>query len=358
MAIFNPIKWLLGFFSLDLGIDLGTANTLVNVRGKGIVINEPSWVAIDRRTREPQKIGAAAKAMVGRAPANMVTLRPLRDGVISEYDITQAMLEYFISKAHENSIVIFPHSRVVIGIPSGATEVEKRAVYDAAMSAGARECYMIQEPAAAAIGAGLPINEGFGNMIVDIGGGTTEVAVVSTGGIVISRSLRVAGDELDQDIIEYLRSKYNLFIGEQMAEKVKIAIGSAYPLKDEKTVDVRGRNLITGLPEAIEVSSIEIREALSSSVQVIIDTIKDALDECPPEILSDLMDNGICLAGGTSQLQGLAERLSNEIRVRVWVAEDPMTCVARGCGLVYDDMEMFEDLFVGIERDPYKNVPR
>ena len=195
-------------------------------------------------------------------------------------------------------------------------------------------------------------------MIVDIGGGTTEVAVVSTGGIVISRSLRVAGDELDQDIIEYLRSKYNLFIGEQMAEKVKIAIGSAYPLKDEKTVDVRGRNLITGLPEAIEVSSIEIREALSSSVQVIIDTIKDALDECPPEILSDLMDNGICLAGGTSQLQGLAERLSNEIRVRVWVAEDPMTCVARGCGLVYDDMEMFEDLFVGIERDPYKNAPR
>ena len=358
MAIFNPIKWLLGFFSLDLGIDLGTANTLVNVRGKGIVINEPSWVAIARRTREPQKIGAAAKAMVGRAPANMVTLRPLRDGVISEYDITQAMLEYFISKAHENSIVIFPHSRVVIGIPSGATEVEKRAVYDAAMSAGARECYMIQEPAAAAIGAGLPINEGFGNMIVDIGGGTTEVAVVSTGGIVISRSLRVAGDELDQDIIEYLRSKYNLFIGEQMAEKVKIAIGSAYPLKDEKTVDVRGRNLITGLPEAIEVSSIEIREALSSSVQVIIDTIKDALDECPPEILSDLMDNGICLAGGTSQLQGLAERLSNEIRVRVWVAEDPMTCVARGCGLVYDDMEMFEDLFVGIERDPYKNAPR
>lgn len=358
MAIFNPIKWLLGFFSLDLGIDLGTANTLVNVRGKGIVINEPSWVAIDRRTREPQKIGAAAKAMVGRAPANMVTLRPLRDGVISEYDITQAMLEYFISKAHENSIVIFPHSRVVIGIPSGATEVEKRAVYDAAMSAGARECYMIQEPAAAAIGAGLPINEGFGNMIVDIGGGTTEVAVVSTGGIVISRSLRVAGDELDQDIIEYLRSKYNLFIGEQMAEKVKIAIGSAYPLKDEKTVDVRGRNLITGLPEAIEVSSIEIREALSSSVQVIIDTIKDALDECPPEILSDLIDNGICLAGGTSQLQGLAERLSNEIRVRVWVAEDPMTCVARGCGLVYDDMEMFEDLFVGIERDPYKNAPR
>lgn len=356
MAFFNPIKWLLGLLSQDLGIDLGTANTLVNVRGKGIVINEPSWVAIDKRTREPLKIGAAAKAMVGRTPANMVTLRPLRDGVISEYDITQALLEYFISKAHENSVVLFPHSRVVIGIPSGATEVEKRAVYDAAMSAGARETYMVLEPAAAAIGAGLPVESESGNMIVDIGGGTTEVAIISTGGIVISRSLRVAGDELDQAIIEYVRSKYNLFIGEQMAEKVKIAIGSAYPLKEEKTVDVRGRNLITGLPEAIEISSIEIREALSSSLQVIVDTIKDALDEAPPEILSDLMDNGICLAGGTSQLQGMAERLTNEIRVRVWVAEDPMTCVARGCGMVLDDMELYENLLVGIERDPYTST--
>jgi len=350
---FNPINWLLGLFSLDIGIDLGTANTLVNVKGKGIVINEPSWVAIDKRTREPLKIGAAAKAMVGRAPANVVTLRPLRDGVISEYDITQAMLEYFIGRAHQHSIVPFPRPRVVVGIPSGATEVEKRAVYDAAMAAGAREAYMIHEPAAAAIGAGLPVNDGNGNMIVDIGGGTTEVAVISMGGIVISRSLRVAGDELDQDIIEYLRSKYNLFIGEQMAEKVKIAIGSAYPLKEEKTVDVRGRNLITGLPEAIEISSVEIREALSSSVQVIIDTIKDALDESPPEILSDLMDNGICLAGGMSQLQGLTERVANEVRVRVWRAEDPMTCVARGAGIVLDNLEEYEQLLVGIERDPY-----
>jgi rod shape-determining protein MreB len=304
------------------------------------------------------KIGAAAKAMVGRAPANVVTLRPLRDGVISEYDITQAMLEYFIGRAHQHSIVPFPRPRVVVGIPSGATEVEKRAVYDAAMAAGAREAYMIHEPAAAAIGAGLPVNDGNGNMIVDIGGGTTEVAVISMGGIVISRSLRVAGDELDQDIIEYLRSKYNLFIGEQMAEKVKIAIGSAYPLKDEKTVDVRGRNLITGLPEAIEVSSVEIREALSASVQVIIDTIKDALDESPPEILSDLMDNGICLAGGMSQLQGLAERVSNEVRVRVWVAEDPMTCVARGAGIVLDNLDEYEQLLVGIERDPYTSLTK
>ncbi len=353
---FNPINWLLGLFSLDIGIDLGTANTLVNVKGKGIVINEPSWVAIDKRTREPLKIGAAAKAMVGRAPANVVTLRPLRDGVISEYDITQAMLEYFIGRAHQHSIVPFPRPRVVVGIPSGATEVEKRAVYDAAMAAGAREAYMIHEPAAAAIGAGLPVNDGNGNMIVDIGGGTTEVAVISMGGIVISRSLRVAGDELDQDIIESLRSKYNRFIGEQMAEKVKIAIGSAYPLKEEKTVDVRGRNLITGLPEAIEVSSVEIREALSASVQVIIDTIKDALDESPPEILSDLIDNGICLAGGMSQLQGLAERVSNEVRVRVWVAEDPMTCVARGAGIVLDNLDEYEQLLVGIERDPYTSL--
>ena len=358
MAIFNPFKWIMGLLSLDLGIDLGTANTLVNVRGKGIVINEPSWVAIDKRTREPQKIGAAAKAMVGRTPANMVTLRPLRDGVISEYDITQAMLEYFITKAHENSIVIIPRSRVVVGVPSGATEVEKRAVYDAAMAAGAREAYMITEPAAAAIGAGLPVTEGIGTMIVDIGGGTTEVAVLSMGGVVITRSLRVAGDELDQDIIEYIRSKYNLFIGDQMAEKVKISIGSAYPLRDEKIAEVRGRNLITGLPEAIEVSSVEIREALGSSVQVIINTIKDALDEAPPEIMSDLMDNGICLAGGMAQRQGLAERLTNEIHVRVWVAEDPMTCVARGCGLIFDDLDKYEDLLVGIERDPYSSLPK
>ena len=355
MAFFNPIKWLLGLLSLDLGIDLGTANTLVHVRGKGIVINEPSWVAINKRTREPEKIGAAAKAMVGRTPANMVALRPLRDGVISEYDITQAMLEYFISRAHENSIVLFPYSRVVVGIPSGATEVEKRAVYDAAMSAGAREAFMVHEPAAAAIGAGLPIEEDLGNMIVDIGGGTTEVAVIAAGGVVISRSLRVAGDELDQDIIEYVRSKYNLFIGEQTAEKVKIAIGSAYPLKEEKTVDVRGRNLITGLPESIEISSVEIREALGPSIQVIVDTIKDALDESPPEILADLMDNGICLAGGSSQLQGLTDRLANEVHVRVWVAEDPMTCVARGCGMVLDDMDLYENLLIGIERDPYSN---
>lgn len=349
MAI-NPFSWLMGLFSLDIGIDLGTANTLVNVRGKGIVINEPSWVAIDKKSRKPLAIGAAAKEMVGRTPTNVVAVRPLRDGVISEFEITQAMLGYFIGKAHQQSVVPMPRPRVVIGIPSGATEVEKRAVYDASMAAGARETYLVEEPRAAALGAGLPISEVRGSMIVDIGGGTTEVAALSMGGIVVARSLRVAGDEMDQDIITYIRNKYNVLIGERMAEQVKIAIGSAYPLPSERTMTVRGRNLISGLPEAIEVSSVEIREAISGSVQVIVDTIKDALDEAPPEILADLIETGICLAGGGSQLEGLVERLSDELKLRVWVAEDPMTCVARGAGMVLENMQLYQHLIVGLDR--------
>jgi rod shape-determining protein MreB and related proteins len=352
----NPLNWLLGFFSLDIGIDLGTANTLVNVRGKGIVINEPSWVVIDKRTRFPHAIGAQAKEMVGRTPANFIAMRPLRDGVISEFDITQAMLEYFIGKAHQQSIVPLPRPRVVIGIPSGATEVEKRAVFDAAMAAGARETHLIEEPCAAALGAGLPVAEVRGSMIVDIGGGTTEVAVISMSGLVVSRSLRVAGDELDQDIIQFMRNKYNLYIGERMAESVKIGIGSAYPLPEEKTMAVRGRNLVTGLPEAIEVSSVEIREGISSSVQVIIDTIKDALDEVPPEIVADLLETGICLAGGGAQLQGLPDRLADELHLRVWVAEDPMTCVARGAGMVLENIEKYARFLVPLERSG--NRPR
>lgn len=347
---FNPLNWLLGLFSLDIGIDLGTANTLVNVRGKGIVLNEPSWVAIDKRSRRPLAIGAQAKEMVGRTPANVVAIRPLRDGVISEFEITQAMLGYFIGKAHQQTIVPMPRPRVVVGIPSGATEVEKRAVYDAAMSAGAREAYLIEEPRAAALGAGLPVAEVRGSMIVDIGGGTTEVAVISMGGVVVSRSLRVAGDELDQDIIQYIRNKYNLLIGERMVEQVKITIGSAYPLPNEKTFTVRGRNLVTGLPESLEISSVEVREAISGSVQVIVDTVKDALDESPPEIVSDLMETGICLAGGGSMLQGLSERLSDELNLRVWVAEDPLTCVARGAGMILEDLDRFNDFLVGLDR--------
>ncbi len=352
---FNPLNWLLGFFSLDIGIDLGTANTLVNVRGKGIVINEPSWVAIDKRTRIPLAIGAEAKEMVGRTPVNVVAIRPLRDGVISEFEITKAMLEYFIGKAHEQSIVPVPRPRVVVGIPSGATAVEKRAVYDAAMSAGAREVGLIEEPKAAALGAGLPVNEVRGSMVVDIGGGTSEVAVIAMGGIVVSRSLRVAGDEMDQDIVQYMRNKYNLLIGERIAEQAKIAIGSVYHLPEEKTMLMRGRNLVTGLPEAVEVSSVEIREAISGSVQTIIDTIKDALDETPPEIIADLMEMGICLAGGGSQLKGLDKRLTDELRVRVWVSEDPMSCVARGAGMVLEDYDHLSRLLVGLEREPTRS---
>jgi rod shape-determining protein MreB len=347
---FNHLNWLLGFFSLDIGIDLGTANTLVNVRGKGIVINEPSWVAIDKRTRQPLAIGAEAKEMVGRTPANVIAIRPLRDGVISEFEITQAMLEYFIGKAHEQSIVPVPRPRIVIGIPSGATEVEKRAVYDAAMSAGAREVGLIEEPKAAALGAGLPVNEVRGSMVVDIGGGTSEVAVIAMGGIVVSRSLRVAGDELDTDIVAYMRNKYNLLIGERIAEQAKIAIGSTYHLPEEKTMLMRGRNLVTGLPEAVEVSSVEIREAMNSSIQTIIDTIKDALDETPPEIVADLMEMGVCLAGGGALIKGLDKRLCDELHVRVWVAEDPMSCVARGAGMILEDYDHLSRLLVGLER--------
>ena len=347
---FNPINWLLGLFSLDIAIDLGTANTLVNVRGKGIVINEPSWVTIDKRLRQPLAIGLEAKEMVGRTPSNVMVVRPLRDGVISEFDVTQIMLEYFIGKVHEQSVVPLPRPRVVIGIPTGVTEVEKRAVYDATMAAGARQTYLLEEPIAAALGAGLPIGEIRGSMVVDIGGGTTEVAVLSMSGVVASRSLRVAGDEMNEDIVQYVRNKYNLLIGESVAEQVKWNIGSAFPLPSEKTMEVRGRNLVTGLPETVEVSSVEMREALSGSVQVIVDTIRDALDEIPPEIVADLMDIGICLAGGGALLQGLADRLSDELKLRVWVAEDPLSCVARGAGMIFDDFDRLSRLLVGLER--------
>ncbi len=347
---FNPFNWLLGLLSLDIGIDLGTANTLVHVRGRGIVINEPSWVAIDKRTRDPLKVGLEAKEMVGRTSGSIVVIRPLRDGVISEFEITEYMLEYFIGKVHEQAVAPVPRPRVVIGIPCGVTEVEKRAVYDAAISAGARQAHLIEEPIAAALGAGLPINETRGSMIVDIGGGTTEVAVMSMGGVVVSRSLRVAGDEMDQEIVKYVRDKYNVLIGERVAEQVKWSIGSAFPLPVEKTIEVRGRSLINGLPESVEISSVEVREALSGSVQVIVDTIKDALDEVPPEIVADLMDIGICLAGGGALLQGLADRLSDELNLRVWVAEDPLTCVVRGTGMILEDFEGLKGYLVGLER--------
>lgn len=340
----------LGLFSLDLGIDLGTANTLVAVRGKGIVINEPSWVAVNRKTRQVLAVGAEAKEMVGRTPAKIVAIRPLRDGVISDFEITEAMLDYFIHKAHSRSLFNIPRPRVVIGIPAGVTEVEKRAVYDAALSAGAREVYLIEEPMAAGIGSGLPVTEAHGSLVVDIGGGTTEVAVFALGGIVVSRSLRVAGDEMDEDIINYARQKYNLLIGERMAEKIKIGIGSAFPLPEEKTMTLRGRNLVTGLPEAVEISSIEVREALSNSVNTIVETIRATIDETPPELVADLMETGIAMAGGGSLLQGLVERVADETNIHTWLAEDALTCVARGAEAVLQDLDTLRDVLVGLER--------
>ncbi|MEP7200500.1 MAG: rod shape-determining protein [Chloroflexota bacterium] len=339
--MFNPFNSLLGLFSADISIDLGTANTLVLVRGKGIVINEPSVVAIDKKTKKVLKVGAEAKKMVGRTPANIIAIRPLRDGVISDFDITEKMLDYFIRSVHANRMINLPRPRVVVGIPSGVTEVERRAVQDATISAGAREAYLIEEPMAAAIGAGLPVTEPLGSMIVDIGGGTTEVAVLSLGGIVVSRSLRVAGDEMNEDIVNYARQKYNLLVGERMAESIKMAIGSAYPLEEEKTMTLRGRNLITGLPEAIEISSVEVREALAGSVQTIVSVVRSAIDDTPPELVSDLMESGIALAGGGSLLLGLAERLSEETHIHVFVADDPLTCVVRGGGAVLQDLSVY-----------------
>jgi rod shape-determining protein MreB len=347
--VINPIDAFLGLFSLDIGIDLGTANTLVYVRGKGIVINEPSWVAIERKSRRVLAIGSEAKEMVGRTPANIVAIRPLRDGVISEFDVTEAMLDYFIKKSHSQLLLPFPRPRVVVGIPSGVTEVEKRAVYDATISAGAREAFLIEEPMAAAIGAGMPVTEARGSMVVDIGGGTTEVGIFCLGGIVVSRSLRIAGDEMDEDIMQYARQKYNLYIGERMAERAKISIGSAYPLPEEMTMTLRGRNLVTGLPEAVEVSSIEIREALGGSVGIIVDIIRDTLDETPPELIADLMETGICLAGGGALLRGMAERISDETNMRAWVAQDSMTCVARGAGKVLESLDVLREVLVSTD---------
>jgi len=353
--VFNPLNVLLGLFSLDIGIDLGTANTLVYIRNKGIVINEPSWVSIDKRTKKVLAIGSEAKEMAWRTPPNIVAIRPLRDGVISDFEVTEAMLSYFIKKAHNHLLLATPRPRVVVGIPSGVTEVEKRAVKQATISAGAREAFLIEEPMAAAVGAGLPVTEAVGSMIVDIGGGTTEVAVVSLGGIVISASLRIAGDEMDDAIVNYARQKYNLLIGHRMAERVKVTIGSAYPLPEEKTMALRGRNLVTGLPDSVEVSSIEIREALSGSVSVIVEVVRDTLDQTPPELISDLMEQGICLAGGGAQLQGIAERLSEETRMHCYVAEDAMTCVARGAGRVLEDLDRYEHVLASMDR---RRTPR
>jgi rod shape-determining protein MreB and related proteins len=347
--VISLVNTFLGLFSRDVGIDLGTANTLVMVRGQGVVINEPSVVAIEKKSKKVLAIGAEAKEMVGRTPANIVAIRPLRDGVISDFDITQRMLEYFIHKVHDRFRPV-PKPRVVVGIPSGVTEVEKRAVHDAAIAAGAREAYLIEEPMAAAIGAGLPVTESMGSMIVDIGGGTTEVAVIALGGIVVSTSIRIAGDEMDEAIIQYARQKYNLFIGERMAEWVKIAIGSAYPLEKEETRVLRGRNLITGLPQQVEVSSVEIREALAGPVGAIVEAVRDTLDDTPPEPIADLLEHGIALAGGGALLKGLAQRLSDETKMKVYVADDPLACVVKGAGRVLEDLDGLQKVLATTQR--------
>ena len=337
MARLGPLSRLFGFLSHDIAIDLGTANTLVMVRGRGIVIIEPSIVAIDRNSKRILAIGEEAQRMVGRTPANIVAVRPLRDGVISDFEVTERMLSYFIRAVQDRSFLAQP--RVVIGIPSGVTEVEKRAVHDAALSAGARSCFLIEEPLAAAIGSGLPVMEAAGCMVVDIGGGTTEVAVISLGGMVVSRSIRVAGDEMDRSIVTYARQVHNLLIGERTAEEVKKMAGSASPLDTEESVTLRGRDQATGLPKAVDVSTIELRDALAGAVGQIVESVRSSIEVTPPELVSDLMAHGIALAGGGALLRGLDRRISQETRFPVYVSEDPLLCVVRGAGAIFDEIE-------------------
>jgi len=339
--MFNTI---LGYFSYDIGIDLGTANTLVAVKGKGIVIREPTVIAQHKKTKRVLAVGNEAKKMLGRTPASIVAVRPLKNGVISDFEATESLIRYFIGKIHQDASIFpkIPRPRVVVGIPSGVTEVERRAVQNATLRAGAREVYLIEEPMAAAIGAGLPIEDAAGNMIVDIGGGTTEIAVISLGGVVVKNSVRVAGDEMDQDIINYARSRYNLLLGERTAEEVKLAVGSAYPVEEEKKYTMRGRDLASGLPASVNVSSSEIREAISPTTHAIIETIKDTVEQTPPELVSDIMDRGIFLAGGGSLLPGIDEVIARETKILVNVAEDALTCVVRGTGKLVGDLKLLE----------------
>ncbi len=329
-------------FKKDIGIDLGTANTLVFMKGKGIIIREPSVVAVETKTEKVRCVGKEAKDVIGRTPGSIVAVRPLKDGVIADFDMTTNMLQEFIRKALANSL--FAKARVVICIPSGVTAVERRAVQDAAVGAGAKKVSIIEEPMAAAIGAGLPVAEPTGSMIVDIGGGTSEVAVISLGGIVTSRSVRVAGDEFDLSIINYIKKKYNLLIGERTAENVKLQIGSAFPGEYDAEMDIKGRNLLTGLPENITINSAEIREALAEPLSHIIEAIKITLERTPPELAADIIDQGITLAGGGALLKGLDKLINNETGMPVYIAEDPLDCVAHGTGRVLDDIDELHDV--------------
>ncbi len=342
-------------FSKDIGIDLGTANTLVYVKGKGIVINEPSVVAVNQRTKQILAIGNEAKRMVGRTPPHIVATRPLVDGVISDFEVTEQMLRYFIDKVHAQTYSFLRRPRVVIGIPSGVTEVEKRAVQDASINAGASQAFLIEEPMAAAIGSRLPVQDPQGSMIVDIGGGTAEIAVISLGGIVISRSIRVAGDEMNENIIQYARENFNLLLGERSAEEVKIKIGSAYPQEEPLFAQMRGRDLVSGLPKEVTINDTQVREALLPSLRVIVNNIKNVIEEIPPEIISDIMHRGIVLAGGGALLRGLDRLVNETTSMPITVAEDPLTCVARGAGVVVEDLETLKDVLVATE---FSSLPR
>lgn len=350
--MFKPLSLVLGLFSKDLGIDLGTANTLVYVRDRGVMISEPSVVATDTRTSRVLAVGQAAKNMVGRTPTNIVAARPLRGGVIADFETVEVMLRYFIGRVHEESPFL-PRPRVIVGIPSGVTEVEKRAVHEAAIQAGAREAYLIEEPMAAAIGAGQPIQNASGNMIIDIGGGTTEVAVISLGGVVVSNSIRVAGDALDQCLVDYVRIEHQMLIGERTAESCKLDIGSAFNDMEDSTSFVRGRDLNTGLPRALELSSGQVREAMSSTVSELVDSVKLALESTPPELLADIMEDGIYLAGGGALLQGLDKRIELDTDIPVKIAKHPLEAVVRGTGQCLQNLRVYREVFLTEDGYPY-----
>ncbi len=340
-------------WSKDIGIDLGTANTLVYVRGKGIVMNEPSIVAINQKTGKILAIGSEARRMVGRTPGYIMVSRPLVSGVVSDFEVTEQMLKYFIDRVHQESFSIMPRPRVVIGVPSGVTEVEKRAVEDATYNAGAREVYLIEEPMAAAIGARLPVQDAVPNVIVDVGGGTTEVAIISMGGVIASRSLRIAGDKLNDDIIRYLRDERNLLIGEATAENLKLQLGSAFSMAEEIEGTVRGRDLVSGLPREITVTSSEMRDAMHRSIRSIVSAIKDTIEETPPELTADMINRQVHLSGGGALLRGFDELLSHETKLVVKIVDDPLTAVVRGCGFVLEHVEELKSILVPIERDVY-----
>ena len=338
----------MSFIGRDMAVDLGTANTLVYVRGKGIVLNEPSVVAINTNTGGILAVGAEAKKMIGRTPGNIVAIRPLKDGVIADFDTTERMLRYFIQKVHKRRHLAKP--RIVVCVPSGITGVEQRAVKDAGYAAGARKVYIIEEPMAAAIGAGLPVHEPTGNMVVDIGGGTTEVAVISLGGIVTSQSIRIGGDELDKAIISYVKKEYSLMLGERTAEEIKMAIGSAFPSPEEPHAEIRGRDLVSGLPKTIVVSAEEIRKAIEEPVNSIVDAVKTTLDKCPPELSGDVMDRGIVLTGGGALLQGLDERLRHETGMPIHITDHPLDSVAMGSGKCVEEFEALQQVLISEPR--------